>query len=393
MKRLKRFFLAFSAFGIFLFFLFFLFHVFLSQIFYLKGKKAIEKGEYASAVEGLKNALHYNASNFRTWDVLGNAYRLSANNKPIDKALEITLLAKKAFEKATRLNPLESSLFFHLASTEALIEKLSLYTGQTLPEDAVTPLLHFQKAIELAPHTAQYHIALSDYLWDTNQIPLLEKTLRDLGRIYPHAYYPLKTESFWSENLEAAFKSGLEQAVEQNATAENAHEVLSHIMEKEKRFAEAILHFRKRLEFKAEIETYDHIHLGKLYVAAGDTKQAKKSFISALESSSDRTETLESIYWTCENLENLGIFLSFFEEAKNKGLVFPKAPCSGQRNLALPFPPTSFRRGFFPFGGNRRRRKRLGYHGTLHPKSNGSGAEELLVPFQIFRGAEKTTKT
>ncbi len=236
----------------------------------------------------------------------------------------MTEKAIRAFQKAVSQNSLEASLFFLLASAEARLEKLALYTGKVLADPAPNPLSHFQKAIELAPNTAQYHIALAEYLYDQNRLSLLEKMIRDLGRIYPDSYYRIQDEPFWSKSMAPALISGLEKATLHSITAKSAHEVLSRILERQSRFQEAVFHFQKSLELKAEIGTHDLIRLGSLHLSEGTSEKAIQAFIEALISSKNKNESIKNIYWTYERLKKFEAFLAFFKAAKAKGLFFPR---------------------------------------------------------------------
>ncbi len=325
MKRPLKVFLAFLVPGISLILLYALSQIFISQLFNLTGKNAIENKQYELAVSRLKKAVRFNPMDSSNWEALGNAYRLYANSKPLNDAFAITISAKESFKKATSLNPLESSLFFSLASTEARLEQLALFTGKSFPSGALNALSHFQKAIELAPNTAQYHFALAEYLYTENQPSALEKTIHDLGRVYPDAYHRITKEPFWSNNIRSAFKSGVIKAIEHSSTAKSAHAVLSDILEQEKHYQEAIVHLMKSLELEPEIGAHDHIRLVKLYLAAGNIEKATQAFINALLSSRNKAEALDSVYWICEESGKLEAFLSVLKEAKTKRLLFAEA--------------------------------------------------------------------
>ena len=322
MKRPLKVFLAFLVSGIFLILLYNLSQVLISQLFYLTGENAIENKQYELAVSRLKKAVRFSPMDSSNWEALGNAFRLSANNKPLNDAFPITISAKESFQKATSLNPLESSLFFSLASTEARLEQIALYTGKSFPSGALNTLYHFQKAIELAPNTAQYHFALAEYLYTENQPSALEKTIHDLGRVYPDAYHRITKEPFWLNNVRSAFKSGVINAIEHSSTAKSAHAILSDILEEENHYQEAIDHLIRSLELEPEIGAHDHIRLGKLYLAAGNIEKATQAFINALISSRNKAEALDSVYWIFEESGKLEAFLSVLKEAKAKKLLF-----------------------------------------------------------------------
>jgi len=118
-----------------------------------------------------------------------------------------------------------------------------------------------------------------------------------LARIYPSVYGYLKKEAFWSPKLEEAAKNGLKQAIDEGTDVRNAHVAMSSLLAGQQDLAGAISHYRKALACESvENTSANYLHLGRLYVANGQLKDAERSFFAALSISPAREKDLEGLY-------------------------------------------------------------------------------------------------
>ena len=234
-------------------------------------------------------------------------------------------MAKKAFLKATRLNPFDSKAFFSLASEMARIEQLSPFIFNNKNHTQQDTLLYFQKAILLRPNSIYDHYALARYLNEQNNKALLMQTNQNMSRIYPPTYYKIKKEPYWSSEASKAFQKGLNQAIEEKISLRNTHMVMSALLAGDKNWPAAINHYKAALIRQPDDNgAGNYLHLGRLYLENGQMKEAEEIFLKGITMSRNREDDLEDLYWRYkkkgypEEIEHL------FKRVRNRIGIFPQ---------------------------------------------------------------------
>lgn len=271
----------------------------ISQIYYQKAVNHIQDGSCEPAVNHLETAIRYQANDPLVWKKLGEAYHNLGVLMPIKEAFDFATKAKHAYLKAARCNPLDAEATYGLAREEARLEQIYPYLHhQNNPYHA---LPCFEEAIRLKPNSILYHYALTRYLHQQKKTGALLKVVSNMARIYPPVYGYLKKEAFWSSPVREAFKKGLQQAIDEEITSQNAHTAMSSLMAEEKDWASAISYYQKALALQAiDKDAGKYLHLGRLYVKNGQLEEAEESFFRALSMSRTKERHLEDLYWVYE---------------------------------------------------------------------------------------------
>lgn len=307
---------------ILIFFLIVSYHLslrFFSQILYQKGINHNQDQKYDLAIAVLKKAVSYQSNDPEIWKALGRAYNVQGGIKPFKGAFNVSNMAKKAFRKATSLNPFDSEAFFGLAVETARLEQLYPYIFHKKGQNPHNALPYFQKALQSSPNTVSYHYSFALYLDEQNNKDLLMQTIRNMARIYPQTYYEIKKEPFWSPEASKAFKNGLKQAIDEKISLRSAHMVMSALLSKENDWPTAINHYKTALTYQAnDNNSGNYLHLGRLYLENGQLKEAEEVFLKALTVSREREKHLKHLYWVYKKMGHLKEIDPFFQRIKNR---------------------------------------------------------------------------
>jgi tetratricopeptide (TPR) repeat protein len=269
----------------------------ISHIHYQIAADRIRDRYFGAAVEHLEKAAQYRANDPGIWKKLGNAYHGLSILKPAKEAFGFTEKAKHAYVKAARLNPLDAEAAYGLAEQEARLKRLFPYLYSDREANPYEAYPFFQDAIRLRPNGILYHYAFARYLNQYKKTEALMKLITKLARIYPPVCDHLKKEAFWSSKVEEAVKEGLRQAINEGTDVRNAHMAMSSLLAGQKDWAGAISHYQKALAVEAIHNNASHyLHLGRLYVANGQLKDAERSFLGALSMSPTKENDLEGLY-------------------------------------------------------------------------------------------------
>ncbi len=225
--------------------------------------------------------------------------------------------AKEYYVEAFRLNPLDADAAYGLATAEARLEELyqSFHPGKK--DSPYSPLPYFEKVVQLRPNGISYNYAFAGFLHKKEKNKELLAVIHKLAYIYPHIYYYLKEEAFWSAPVKAACISGLLKAARKKISPRKTHTILSLIMAEEKQWQSAISHYEKALKYKSSHNvSNDYMWLGSLYLKNRQPEDAKTSFIQALNISRFRERDLERIYNSYKNEGFLEELCRFYQQAQ-----------------------------------------------------------------------------
>ena len=268
-----------------------------SQIHYCKAVKNIGDGDYGSAIEHLETAIHYQPSEYLLWEKLGKAYHNLGELKPIEETFYFATKAKQAYLKSVHLNPIDSEAVFGLAKAEARLEIISQHL-QHQEDKPYNALPYFQKSIRLRPNGVLIHFTLARYLYRQQKKELLLEVVSNMARIYPPVYNFVKKEEFWSQDVRAAVKNGLQQAIDDGIDRRLANMSMSSHLAGENDWQGAISHYQKALSYQADRNNSEnYLHLGRLYLENGQPEEAEILFLKAISISRTREKDLEDLFW------------------------------------------------------------------------------------------------
>ncbi len=316
---------------IFIFASYFLIMRLISQLYYHKAMNHVREGYYLPAAEDLEKAIYFQPDYPVAWREIGRAYGSLADLYPVDEAFPMAKKSKQACSKAATLSPLDGQSAFGLAMAEARLEFLYPHLHPDRSDNPYYPLPYFQQAIRLRPNSISYHYTLARYLYRQRKNEALQKTIRKLTSIYPPIYSRLKKEAFWSPAVLEEAKKGIMQAIEEGNEPGKAHSILARILEREKDWAGAIVHFQKSMAYKIDPDRQkDYFRrLGRLFLENGQPQEAKGAFIEALYRSDAPAKDLEGFFRTYEKMGFTEELPGFYEEVKNRFSV------SGQMDILL----------------------------------------------------------
>lgn len=290
-----------------------------SHLHYWKGNNLVHEKSYDEAVKHLEKATEYWSSDVQAWKKLGEAYHAQSILKPAPEAYALTDKAKAAYAEAFRLNPLDAEAAFGLATQEARLERLYPYVQKDEKGISYNALPYFEKAIRLRPNGITCRYAFARYLHRKGEMGRLHKALEELARIHPSVLGHLKKELFWSPEVIKAVKKGLNRAVQEGISLHDAHRALSSLLSDQKDYEEAIAHCRKAMVLADTIEDNpeDYLHLGRLYIKAGQPNAAEEHFLRALSMSEDREKDLEGLYNVFDKGGYLKERYQFYDKVRN----------------------------------------------------------------------------
>jgi tetratricopeptide (TPR) repeat protein len=316
---------------IFIFASYFLIMRLISQSYYHKAMNHVREEYYLPAAEDLEKSIYFQPDYAVAWRELGSAYGKLADLYPVAEAFPMARKSKQACSKAATLSPLDGQSAFGLAVAEARLEFIYAHLYSDRSDNPYHPLPYFQQAIRLRPNSISYPYTLARYLHRQSKNEALQKTIRKLTSIYPSIYSRLKKETFWSPAVLEEAKKGIMQAIQEGNEPGKAHSILAHILEGEKDWAGALIHFQKAMAYKIDPDRQkDYFNrLGRLFLRNGQPQEAKGAFIEALYISDAPVKDLEGFFRAYETMGFTEELPGFYEEVKNRFAV------SGQMDILL----------------------------------------------------------
>ena len=272
---------------------------FVSQIHHHQAKNLLLKKYYGLALSHLRKAIHYQPGDYGIQRELGNTcYKLAELKTDPEGAFLLTRQAKDYYLKSIHLNPLDAATAYGLARGESKLERMHQYFHQEKKNNPYHPLPYFKRAITLNPYGMLTHYIMARYLYRHQKEEELLSTIRTMARIYPSVHWYLEKEVFWGLPVKEAFKTGLQQAIDQNTFGKEAHKAMSYFLAGEEDWPGAISHYTKALQHQVKRnDTEDFIELGRLYLNNGQFKEAETSFLTCLKISRKKEEDLERLYY------------------------------------------------------------------------------------------------
>ncbi|MFC1857294.1 tetratricopeptide repeat protein [Thermodesulfobacteriota bacterium] len=290
-----------------------------SQIHYQRAVHHNRNERFAAAADHLEKAVRRGPQDFLIWKELGKSYHDMARSKPIQEAFQLLIKSAQAYLTATRLNPLDAEAFYKLARETAVVEQLNDFVkpGPDQPEYDATP--YYRQAIRLRPKGVLYHYGFARYLHQKGNDQELLEVVKNLTRTYPPAYGSLKKELFWSAEVKSAAIKGVQQAIAGGIFSGNANMLLSSALAEDKDWSGAILHYEKALSLQRQDNTpANFYHLGRLYLANGQTEKARTSFLQGLTRSTSRKKDIQHLYYVHRQLNAQEQFERFFQQVSDR---------------------------------------------------------------------------
>ena len=256
------------------------------------GKTSLNKGDYKAAQTDLASSIRYAGST----DAYHQAYAesLYAQAKKAgsaEAALDLLQQAKKAYQRATELNPLEGYHWLGLAKT---CWWLARFKGHEREGDEVESF--FLQAVATDPNNGEFLYNVVNYYLTSGSDEKSLDYVRRLAMVYPNGYRDLTKHPRWSEVSENQFRSGLQAATTNVLVGEQALQLLASIAAQEKDWAQAAAYTKRVIQnSKSKISPGLYVNLGRYYFELENYGQAKQAFLQALRISAKRDQMLQSL--------------------------------------------------------------------------------------------------
>jgi len=308
---------------------------FISQIYYKKAKQLQKYGRLELALNSYKKTVEYQQSDAMARKGLAEVLlNKGMKEESAQDAFYYIQNARDEYVHASFYNPMDAEIAYGLAIVENRLEQLYQNLHPEEKNNPYNALPYFEKAIQLRPNSITFHYALARYLYQHGEKEVLLKTVRSMARMYPPVYDYLKKEPLWSPQVNEAVKSGLLDAINQQVSTAAAQQNLAFLLEEDKKWDKAILHYQKALEFKEDnISAEDYIHLGRLFLQNNQIKDAQINFIKALYVSPSIEKTFSSIGHIFKNTHRIDEYYAFYHEANSRFLFSPKMHITSARYL------------------------------------------------------------
>jgi tetratricopeptide (TPR) repeat protein len=235
--------------------------------------------------------------------------------------------ARKNLEAALKIDPNTYIPTYRLARTYTALEVFhaALFPYTLSPYNTG---LMYKEAIALRPNGIGVHNSYARYLHYKKDFIELGTIVRNMTRIYPAVYHKLKREPFFSPDLLPEMEKGLLAAVDQGINSINAHSALSAYYNENKAYDKAVEHYKQSFALlKSYAVTSGHyMHLGRLYLRAGNPEKSRSCFMRSIEKSNNFDSTIRRIHsvYKHESSQNqLDQFISFGVELEKKKRFSP----------------------------------------------------------------------
>ena len=279
----------------------------LSALVYdMRAGKLLKKGAHVTAINMLKKAARLQPSDYKLQKNLADAYKQLALSKSGIKYLKQFMeKSKQHYLAAMQLNSFDAGSVFGLALVESQLEEARLRLKDSKKSDSYTNYktrTYFERAIFLDPNQTYHRYALIHYFHRTNaenQTKAFLQAISAMMRINPEMYHYLKRESFWSSPVQEATIQGLKRAIKKNTMPIEAYRALSELFDRDKQIDLAVQAYKKMIALKPSSDKNQfkyYIRLGKLNLKRGRPELAVQSFLTALDLSDNRDDTLKQIY-------------------------------------------------------------------------------------------------
>ena len=308
---------------------------FTSQIYYTKARRFQKDGHLEIALNSYQKAVAYQPRDVmarkRVAEVL---LGIGIKENSVQEAFYYTDKARDEYVHASFYNPMDAEIAYGLAIVENRLEQLYQNLHPEEKNNPYNALPYFEKAIQLRPNGITFHYAFARYLYQHSDKETLLKTVRAMARMYPPIYSYLKKEPLWSSQVKEAVKSGLSDAIDQQFSTASAHQNMAFLLEEDKEWDNAILHYQKTLEFKQDdISGDEYIHLGRLFLQNNQIKEAQLNFIKGLYVSPSIEKAFSNIGRIFKDTHRIDDFYAFYQETNARFLISPEMHITSARYL------------------------------------------------------------
>lgn len=308
---------------------------FISQTYYTKARRFQKDGHLELSLNSYRKAVANQPRDVMARKGLAEVlFDMGIKATSVQKAFYYAQKARDEYVHASLYNPVDAQIAYGLARAENRLEQLYQYLHPEEQENPYHPRPYFEKAIQLRPNSITFHYAMALYLYQHGDQDALIKIVRAMSRMYPPVYSYLKKEMLWSSRVKQAVKTGLLDAIDQQFSTASAHQNMAFLLEEDKKWDKAILHYQKMLEYKQDnISNDEYIHLGRLFLQNNQIKEAQLNFIKGLYVSPSIEKAFSNIGRIFKDTHRIDDFYAFYQETNSRFLFSPEMHITSARYL------------------------------------------------------------
>ena len=283
----------------------------LADIYASLGKRNLRIEAYQAAEGWFAKSLHITDAHAEYYYFYGEAlYSLARENHGLDDSLRLLLEARKAYQKATDLNPHEGPYWYSLAQTCWWLASFRGYAYET--QNAESYLL---RALAADPNNGKFLYAAVNYYLTAGESATSADFVERLGVVYPKAYEALKKHPGWSEELNACFLRGLRKAAQNSYLARDALNLLLAIAVSKEDWEEARTSVKELIRLSGENAPSSYYwQLGEYALNLGDREEARGALQRYVRLSRDPRQTLEQLFPLCRQKDAFALCVELCQE-------------------------------------------------------------------------------
>ncbi len=267
-------------------------HLTLADIYASVAKQKLSANRYDTALLYLEQALVQNASD-PEYQVLRAQlfYARAQETQDLVSSLNFLRAAKAGFQKSLDGNPGEGNVWLELAQTCWWLGRFDGYREELARAES-----SFLQAVATDPNNGKFLYALANYYLSSDRADESAPYLTRLALVYAHAYTTLRSHPQWSPKAREQFKAGLQTAMANDLTAQNASSVLAVMAVEEKDWQSAAVYTQEFIRRQgASASPQPHLDLGLYFLQLAEWDQARTSLHQGLKLSKKRERVLEDL--------------------------------------------------------------------------------------------------
>lgn len=282
-----------------------------ADIWAAMGKRQLRDGDYWGAQTHLARSISYTDSNADYYYLYAEClYAQAKQAKNASRALDLIEQAKKAYQKAIKLNPHEGNYWYGLAYTCWWLATFKDYEihGERVESS-------FLQALSIDPNNGKFLYAAINYYLSVDEAQKSLIHVERLATIDPPIYGKLRTHPGWSDVVKEHFTRGLRAAEFNTLSGLEALSVLASMAAEEQKWSRAAGYTERlihRSGSKASPRSY--VSLGHYYLKTNEYAKAKNVFLKGIRLSANREHSLQGLLSPLRQSGTFDLYLELCNE-------------------------------------------------------------------------------
>jgi len=247
---------------------------------------------------------------------------------------DILSASRSYLAQAATIEPENYINTYWQTQTEQSLEKAFPWLHPSSPKNPYKADPLYMKAMSLRPAGSTVQYAHVKYLASKGFADRMRERAQTLMAIHPPSYWLLKKELIFKDTILACIEQGLNTALENNTLPQDALKALSDICLSKKNIEKAISYYIQALDLEPSAPSSgSYIHLGSLYLKAGQYEKSFDCFKKGLQTA-ENTTAINHIYTRFKQENHLSEFLKFSLFLRESGRTPSKSDVSIDMSVA-----------------------------------------------------------